>query len=136
MLSFTAEAEMAVAVQEPTTSVDFVAEAVLDVYRARVEEATHMSLAEFIDSPRLVGAYRAIVSSESHIVEVILDAESPIHDLSEVAWTVAARGWHCNVLVSLDRLGLAHTELRGSPCSLQGWWFEDESVHFTGYERP
>jgi len=127
---------MAVAVQEPTTSVDFVAEAVLDVYRARVEEATHMSLAEFIDSPRLVGAYRAIVSSESHIVEVILDAESSIHDLGEVAWTVAARGWHCNVLVSLDRLGTAHTELRGNPCSLQGWWFKDESVHFTGYERP
>ena len=136
MMSFTAEAEMAVAVQEPTTSVDFVAEAVLDVYRAQVTEANHMSLAEFIDSPRLVGAYRAIVSPESHIVEVILDAESPIHDLAEVAWTVAARGWHCNVLVSLDRLGFAHTELRGSPCSLQGWWFDDESVHFTGYERP
>jgi len=127
---------MAVAVQEPTTDVDFVAEAVLEVYRAQVDEATHMSLAEFVDSPRLVGAYRAIVSSESHIVEVILDAESPIHDLGEVAWTVASRGWHCNVLVSLDRLGLAHTELRGSPCSLQGWWFEDESVHFTSYERP
>jgi len=127
---------MAVAVQEPTTDVDFVAEAVLEVYRAQVDEATHMSLAEFVDSPRLVGAYRAIVSSESRIVEVILDADSPIHDLGEVAWSVASRGWHCNVLVSLDRLGLAHTELRGSPCSLQGWWFEDESVHFTSYERP
>ncbi|MCL1594491.1 MAG: hypothetical protein M3132_09085 [Actinomycetia bacterium] len=136
MVSFIAEAEMAVAVQEPTTSVDFVAEAVIDVYRAQVAEATHMSLAEFIDSPRSVGSFRAIVAADTHTVEVILDSESPIHDLSEVVWTVATRGWHCNVLVSLDRLGTAHTELRGTPCSLQGWWFEDDSVHFTGHERP
>ena len=52
---------MAVAVQEPSTSVDFVTDAVLDVYRAHVEEATQMSLAEFIDSPISAGAVRAIV---------------------------------------------------------------------------
>jgi hypothetical protein len=127
---------MAVAVQEPTTSVDFVAEAVLDVYRAHVEEATQMSLAEFIDSPRSVGAIRAIVASEAHTVEVVLDDDSPTHSLCDVAWIVADRGWHLNVLVSLDRLGDAHTELRGTPCTLQGWWLDDDTVRFAGYERP
>ncbi len=136
MVSFTAEAEMAVAVQEPTTGVDFVAEAVLDVYRAHVEDATHMSLAEFIDSPRSVGAIRAIVASNARVVEVVLDADSPTHALCDVAWTVVDRGWHCNVLVSLERLGEAHTALRGTPCTLQGWWFEGESVRFTNHERP
>ncbi|GMR02423.1 MAG: hypothetical protein BMS9Abin20_0758 [Acidimicrobiia bacterium] len=127
---------MAVAVQEPTTSVDFVAEAVLDVYRAHVEEATHMSLAEFIESPRSVGAIRAIVASDARVVEVVLDADSRIHALCDVAWTVADRGWRCNVLVGLERLGEAHTELRGTPCTLQGWWFDAETVRFASHERP
>jgi len=127
---------MAVAVAEPTTGVDFVAEAVLDVYQTHVEEAAHMSLAEFIDSPRSVGAIRAIVASNVRIVEVVLDGDSPIHALCDVAWTVAERGWRCNVLVSLERLGEAHAELRGTPCTLQGWWFEGEAVRFTNHERP
>ncbi len=127
---------MAVAVQEPTTSVDFVAAAVLDVYRSHVEDATQMSLAEFIDSPRSVGAIRAIVASDTHTVEVVLDDDSPVHSLCNVAWTVAERGWHLNVLVGLDRLGDAHTELRSTPCTLQGWWLDDDTVRFARHERP
>lgn len=127
---------MAVAVQEPTTSVDYVAEAVLDVYRSHVEEATHMSLAEFIDSPRSVGSIRAIVAQDSHTVEVVLDGDSETEMLSEVAWTVTGRGWHLNVLVNLSRLGSAHTALRGTPCTLQGWWFDEEMVRFSSHERP
>ncbi len=124
---------MAVAVQEPTTSVDFVAETVLDVYRCHVEEATQMSLAEFIESPRSVGALRAIVASESRTVEVVLDEDSPVHTLCDVAWIIAGRGWSLNVLVRLDRLGDAHTELRGTPCTLQGWWLDDDTVRFADH---
>jgi hypothetical protein len=127
---------MAVAVQEQTTNVDYVAEAVLDVYRSHMEEATHMSLAEFIDSPRAVGSIRAIVAQDSHTIEVVLDGDSETEMLSEVAWTVAGRGWHLNVLVSLSRLGDAHTTLRGTPCTLQGWWFKDDMVRFSSHERP
>jgi hypothetical protein len=127
---------MAVAVQEPTTNVDYVAEAVLDVYRAHVEDAAHMSLAEFIDSPRSVGSTRAILAQDSHIVEIVLDGDSATELLSEVAWTVAERGWHLNVLVNLSRLGDAHTALRGTPCTLQGWWFDDEMVRFSSHEKP
>jgi len=127
---------MAVAVQEPTTNVDFVAEAVLDAYRSHVEDATHMSLAEFIDSPKSVGAIRAIVAQDSHAIEVVLDGDSPMEMLCEVAWTLEGRGWHLNVLVNLSRLGDAHTALRGTPCSLQGWWFDDEMVRFSSHERP
>lgn len=127
---------MAVAVQEPTTNVDYVAEAVLDRYRAHVDEATEMSLAEFIDSPISVGAIRAVVAQDAHTVEVVLDGDSATTTLAEVAWTVERRGWHLNVLVNLARLGEAHTALRGTPCTLQGWWFEDEMVRFASHEMP
>jgi len=136
MVSFNAEADMAVAVQEPRTSVDFVSEAVLGVHRAHVDEATEMSLAEFLDSPVDAGAVRAVVAERSRMVEIVLDADTAVGILSEVAWALDDRSWLLNVIVSLDRLGEAHTELRGTPCTLQGWWFDDDSVRFSGFETP
>lgn len=127
---------MAVAVQEPVTSVDLVTEAVLHVYQARIEGATEMALAEFIDAPRSVGAVRAVVSSRHRMVEVVLDDESSPETLLEVAWVLDDRGWRLNVLVGLSRLGEAHTALRGAPLTLQGWWFDDDAVQFTGFETP
>jgi hypothetical protein len=56
--------------------------------------------------------------------------------LSEVAWTLDERAWMLNIIVSLDRLGDAHTALRGAPCTLQGWWFDDDAVRFAGFEKP
>ncbi len=127
---------MAVAVQESITSVDMVTEAVLDVYRSQVEEANEMALAEFIDAPKVVGSIRAIVAPARRVVEVVLDGDSSPEDLIEVAWVLSERAWMLNVLVGLDRLGDAHTALRGTPATLQGWWVASDSVHFAGYERP
>ncbi|MDA2978805.1 MAG: hypothetical protein O3B42_03455 [Actinomycetota bacterium] len=127
---------MAVAVQEPITSVDLVTEAVVDVYRSHIEDATEMALAEFIDAPRSVGAVRAIVAPKGRIVEVVLDDDSDPDSLIDVAWVLDNRAWKLNVLVGLERLGEAHTALRGAPLTLQGWWYEDEGVRFAGFERP
>lgn len=127
---------MAVAVQEPTTSVDFVTEAVVANHLARIEPHLEVSLAELIKTPVEVGSIRAVIAPEARIVEVVLDGDSPIHTMTEVAWELSKDGLSLNLLVSLDRLGEAHLELRGTPCTLQGWWFEDDTVHFAGYERP
>lgn len=127
---------MAVAVQEPTTSVDFVTEAVVANHRARVEPLVELSLAELIDTPVAVGSTRAIMAPDAHTVEVVLDAETPLFYMSEVAWQIAREGLSLNVLVSLDRLGDAHHELRGTPATIQGWWIADDAVHFAGYEIP
>lgn len=127
---------MAVAVQEPRTSVDFVTEAVLAAHRGHITEATEMSLAEFLDSPVDAGAVRAVVADGTRVVEIVLDGETEIDMLSEVAWALDERAWMLNVVVSLDRLGEAHTVLRGTPCTLQGWWFDDDAVRFSGFERP
>jgi hypothetical protein len=127
---------MAVAVQEARTSVDFVTEAVLAAHRAHVDDATEMSLAEFLDSPIEAGAVRAVVADRSRTVEIVLDTDTDIDMLSQVAWALDARSWLLNVVVALNRLGEAHTALRGTPCTLQGWWFDDDSVRFAGFERP
>jgi hypothetical protein len=136
MLSFVVEAEMAVAVQEARTSVDFVTEAVLVAHRAHVDDATEMSLAEFLDSPVEAGAVRAVVADKSRTVEIVLDTDTEIGILAEVAWALDERAWLLNIVVSLNRLGEAHTALRGTPCTLQGWWFDDDTVRFAGYETP
>lgn len=127
---------MAVAVAEPGTSVDYVTGAVVANYRARMEPAAEVTLAELLDAPKAVGALRAVHARTARVVEVVLDSESPVHALAEVAWRLEMDGTRTVVLVSLDRLGEAHGELRGTPCVLQGWWFEDDDVHFTGFETP
>lgn len=127
---------MAVAVQEPITSVDLVTEAVLDNYRARIEDATEMTLAEVLGTPNAAGAVRAVVVPKLRIVEIVLDDESHPDTLANVAWTLDDRSWKLNVVLPLERLGEAHTALRGTPSTLQGWWYEDDAVRFAGYERP
>lgn len=127
---------MAVAVQEPTTSVDFVTGAIVANYLARAEDSIEVSLAELIDAPKNVGSVRAVVGTNQHLAEVVLDEESPVHSMAAVAWELDAHGLRLNVLVGLERMGEAHIELRGTPCTLQGWWFADDDVHFTGFETP
>jgi len=127
---------MAVAVAEPSTSIDYVTGAVLANYRARLDPAAEITLAEVMDPPKDVGTLRAVRCDATRTVEVVLDRESPIHAMAEVAWRLQRDAQQVVVLVSLDRLGEAHGELRGTPCTLQGWWFEDDDVHFTGFETP
>lgn len=127
---------MAVAVAEPGTSVDHVTGAVLANYRARHEPAAELTLAELFEVPRDVGALRAVRCEASRTVEVILDRETSVHSMAEVAWRLERDGFRTVVLVGLDRLGESHGELRGTPCVLQGWWFEDDDVHFSGFETP
>ena len=94
---------------------------------------------DFLERTTLVldeSCWRAADAIAESGVYVVLDGDSETEMLSEVAWTVAARGWHLNVLVNLSRLGDAHTTLRGTPCTLQGWWFSDEMVRFSSHERP
>ncbi|MEZ5176396.1 MAG: hypothetical protein R2823_09360 [Acidimicrobiia bacterium] len=127
---------MAVAVQEASTSVDVVTEAVLDVYRAQLDDATEMALAELTERAGSVGAVRAIVAAESRTVEIVLDDDASPDTLTDVAWFLHERSWQVNVLVHLSRLGDTHTDLRGTPVTLQGWWLDDDAVRFAGFERP
>lgn len=128
---------MAIAVQEPSvTDVDHVLSAVASTYTRHREIVTEMLVAEVIDSPSVLGSVRAMVVPSLRTIEVALDDELEPDALVPLAWHLVEAGWEPVVLVPLHRLGEAHLALRGVPCVLQGWWAADESVVFTGPERP
>lgn len=128
---------MAVAVRESTiTDVDRVMQATLDVYARRCDLATELPLAELLAVPSGLGAVRAVVGSADRAVEIILDADVDAAAIASATWALNAKGFSTIVLVSLDRLGEAHDGLRGTPCTLQGWWTIEDSVVFGAFETP
>lgn len=122
---------MAVAVQESAiTDVDRVAAATLDVYARCHDLAVQMPLVELGTMPSDLGTLRAIVGSNDHTVEIILDAGIDPAAVAPAVWVLSDKGYQPVVLVSLDRLGQAHDGLRGTPCRLQGWWVSNGIVVF------
>ena len=127
---------MAVAVHDTLTEVDRVTAATLDVYARRRDLATEMPLAELLDVPKNLGSLRAVVASTERVIEVVVDTGIDAGSLAPGLWALAAEGWQPVVLVALDRIGEAHTELRGTPCRLQAWWIVEDEVVFGGFETP
>lgn len=125
---------MAVAIQEQITDVDRVAAAVLDVYAKRQELGTEMPLIEILDVPVGVGALRVVSCAREQVAEIVLDADVDAAGLAPAVWALRAKGWHVVILVALDRIGVAHGELRGTPCRLQPWWLADSEVVFGSSE--
>jgi hypothetical protein len=127
---------MAVAVHDTLTEVDRVTAATLEVYARRRDLATEMPLAELLDVPKGLGSLRAVVASTERALEVVVDAGIDAGSLAPGLWALAAEGWQPVVLIALDRIGEAHTELRGTPCRLQAWWIVEDEVVFGGFETP
>jgi hypothetical protein len=127
---------MAVAVHDTLTEVDRVTAATLEVYARRRDLATEMPLAELLDVPKGLGSLRAVVASTERAIEVVVDAGIDAGSLAPGLWALAAEGWQPVVLIALDRIGEAHTELRGTPCRLQAWWIVEDEVVFGGFETP
>ena len=126
---------MAVAVQESAiTDVDRVAAATLDVYARCHDLAVQMPLIELLTVPSDLGTLRAIVGSNDHTVEIILDAGIDPSTVAPAVWSLSRKGYQPVILVSLDQLGYAHDGLRGTPCKLQGWWISNEAVVFGASE--
>lgn len=126
---------MAVAVRESAiTDVDRVTGATLDVYARRCDLATELPLAELLSVPSDLGALRAVVGASDRTVEIVLDSDIDAAAVAPIAWALDAQGFSTVVLVALDRLGEAHSGLRGAPCSLQGWWATETGVAFGAFE--
>jgi hypothetical protein len=128
---------MAVAVQDRSiTDVDHVLAAVVAAYMGHREPVDEVLLAELVTEAGAVGAVRAVVAPSVRCVEVALDDGLDPDALIPPAWEIAGRGWTLVVLTPLERLGDAHTALRGVPCVLQGWWSADDAVAFSAHETP
>ncbi|KQS71209.1 hypothetical protein ASG41_20980 [Modestobacter sp. Leaf380] len=82
------------------------------------------------------GTLHAVLVPALRRVELVLDEQAPFaavrHDLSR--WLES--GWEVSALTPLDRLGEAHTTLRGLALVLQGCWLRDSQVRFTSGETP
>ena len=66
----------------------------------------------------------------------VLDDEAVVTDLIQVADALDADGWEVVVLLPSSRLGEAHAGLRGTPCTLQSWWWHGDRICFGGSEIP
>ena len=66
----------------------------------------------------------------------IIAAEPEFAPARLAAIELAAAGWDVVVLVPSAEVGEAHRLLRGAPCGLQTWWFEDDAVQFGARRTP
>lgn len=82
------------------------------------------------------GTLQAVVVPALRRVELVLDEQAAFdavrHDLTR--WLES--GWTVSALTPLDRLGEAHSTLRGLALVLQGCWLRDSQVRFTSAETP
>lgn len=129
---------MALLIEETLDVAAHVTASVVDAYTARRERVQQMPLSELIDGavPSAAAGVAAVVAGDMRIVEIVADDEFDLEQLASATWTLAGRGWDVTVLVPCNRLGDAHTSLRAAPCSLQGWWFDENGVWFGAHETP
>ncbi len=129
---------MAMAIQTVLHTVDRVVEGVMAAYAGRQDRAITTLLGEVCDR-RLsaeVSEIPCTVAGAQRIVEIVVDAEPDCDLLAPAVWALAERGWQVVALVPLERLGEAHGALRGSPCLLQPWWLDADTVRFGRSETP
>jgi hypothetical protein len=126
------------AVTASTSEVTRVAAAAGRSYAVRGEFVVESMLA---DAP-LAATYpdvpgsRSVVVPERRRCEIVLDDEAVVTDLIQVADALDADGWEVVVLLPSSRLGEAHAGLRGTPCTLQSWWWHGDRICFGGSEIP
>lgn len=86
----------------------------------------------FVDEPDQMAQHLALVSVDSmkRIEAVLYEVpDEPIWQ--ELAEIEPAEEWTMCVLIPLSGVGRAHERLRGTGCTVQGWWANDEgSIEF------
>jgi hypothetical protein len=113
-----------------------VAEAVGDVYVDRHDPIRVVGLTDLVHGLGVPAGTLCLVSDTSETVEIVLSLGADPASLRSPIAVMADEGWMVTVLVPCERLGEAHSGLRGAECVLQPWWIEHDDVHFGGYERP
>jgi len=113
---------------------EVVVEACLDRYRALGLEAEALSWDQ-VSLDDLSRHATPVIKTERRF-DWILARETPCGADGPLLSRLAGEGWTVHVLVSMDRVGEAHRELRGTPIRLQGWWIDEGDVHFGRPEIP
>jgi hypothetical protein len=87
-----------------------------------------------IDEPPAVpaGVEAVTVIPSLRRIECLVDDTVDYEQLRTSLAELTAAEWTACVLTALGRMAHAHSELRGSPVRVQGWWRDEQrAVHFT-----
>ena len=97
-------------------------------------EVVETPLASFAGSPGLEGI--AVLAANQGLVEYFPASDQALPPIREAAAAASAAGWRVAVLVPSDRMGDAHSALRGCSLHLQAWWTDGDRICFGGPEVP
>ena len=97
-------------------------------------EVVETPLGSFIGIEELDGV--AVLAPNRGLVEFFPGDRQPLSTLGPIATSAAASGWQVAVLVPAERMGDAHSSLRGFPLRLQSWWADGDRICFGGPEVP
>lgn len=126
------------AAQQTVTEVEQVSAAAARSFATRGQLVVEMPFDRFLEArgnPGLLGVH-AVVVSELRRLELVIHEEAEPARLAASVRGLADSGWDVCVLVPGAMMGDAHSGLRGAPCTLQQWWFEDDVVCFGRVELP
>ncbi len=129
---------MAMAVQVSLIGTDRVVDRALAIYRAHLERAIEVPLADMVDREIAMDVARlsVVAAGDIRVAEIMVDETVLCAQVTAAIWSLAEQGWQANVVVPASRMGEAHASLRGVPCRLQAWWEDDSGISFGAYERP
>lgn len=129
---------MAMAVQASFIGTERVVDRALAIYRAHLERAMAVPLADMVDRDVTVDVARlsVVAAGESRVAEIMVDETVVCDQLVGAIWSLAEQGWTTTVVVPAERMGEAHSALRGLPCRLQAWWEDGALVCFGAFETP
>ncbi len=129
---------MAIAVQASLIGTERVVDRALAIYRAHLERAIEVPLADMVDCAVSVDVARlaVVAAGESRGAEIMVDETVACDQLVTAVWSLAEQGWTTTVVVPAERMGEAHRALRGLPCRLQAWWEDGALISFGSFETP
>ncbi len=97
-------------------------------------EVVETPLSSFAGIPDLNGI--AVLAANQGLVEYFPAPDQALPPIRAAATAASASGWRVAVLVPSDRMGDAHSALRGCAVRLQAWWIDGDRICFGGPEVP
>jgi hypothetical protein len=120
---------MAVVLEKTESATGRVALVAAWSHQRRAHLVIETSLGALVDAP-LLDPVAVVVVVELDVVEIVVDEMPDWASLEKAIRQLAANFSRVVVLAPSAAMGDAHRELRGTPATLQQWWFEGDVVRF------
>ncbi|MDF1594656.1 MAG: hypothetical protein P1T08_00975 [Acidimicrobiia bacterium] len=129
---------MALTLTRELTGIDAVAEACLDVYRSTGEVADLMTWNRLFlgESIHQTPGTPTVIVRSTRTIECVLPHRADPADYLPGFLRMVGEEWTVRLLVHSSEIGTAHRRLRGTPITIQPWWYDGGFVHFGRPEIP